>query len=99
MYMYLSIFNLHVSVYPFIYVYPQSSFPVYVYVFTLLFLSPCSDVDDIHDMMDDIEEQNVIAQEISDVLSTPFGANQDFDDVSLFLCTLELEKSFRKTVK
>ena len=41
----------------------------------------CRDVDDVHDMMDDIEEQNVIAQEIGDALSTPFGMNQELDDV------------------
>lgn len=34
-------------------------------------------------MMDDIEEQNVIAQEISDALSTPFGMNQELDDVNI----------------
>ena len=54
-----------------------------VYHFTLsLSLSLlCRDVDDVHDMMDDIEEQNVIAQEIGDALSTPFGMNQELDDV------------------
>lgn len=32
--------------------------------------------------MDDIQEQNELATEISDALSTPFGINQDIDDVS-----------------
>ncbi len=43
--------------------------------------SMCSDVDDVHDMMDDISEQNEIAEEISSALSTPIGFNQEIDDV------------------
>ena len=39
------------------------------------------DVDDVHDMMDDISEQNEIAEEISSALSTPIGFNQEIDDV------------------
>ena len=39
------------------------------------------DVDDIHDMMDDISEQNEIAEEISGALSQPIGFNQELDDV------------------
>ena len=39
------------------------------------------DVDDVHDMMDDISEQNEIAQEIGDALSAPIGFNQDLDEV------------------
>ncbi len=35
--------------------------------------------------MDDIQEQNELATEISDALSTPFGINQDIDDVSIIL--------------
>ena len=54
---------------------------VCVYHFTLSLSLLCRDVDDVHDMMDDIEEQNVIAQEIGDALSTPFGMNQELDDV------------------
>ena len=41
------------------------------------------DVDDVHDLMDDIQEQNELATEISDALSTPFGINQDIDDVRM----------------
>ena len=41
----------------------------------------CRDVDDVHDMMDDISEQNEIAQEIGDALSSPFGFNQELDEV------------------
>lgn len=39
------------------------------------------DVDDVHDMMDDISEQNEIAEEIGTALSTPIGFNQEIDDV------------------
>ncbi len=42
---------------------------------------PYRDVDDVHDMMDDISEQNEIAEEISNALSTPIGFNQEIDDV------------------
>lgn len=38
-------------------------------------------MDDVHDMMDDISEQNEIAEEISSALSTPIGFNQEIDDV------------------
>ena len=43
----------------------------------------CRDVDDIHDMMDDIQEQNEIAEEISGALSQPIGFAQEIDDVSV----------------
>ena len=46
------------------------------------FLPTSSDVDDVHDMMDDIQEQNEIAEEITSALSTPIGFNQEIDDVS-----------------
>lgn len=41
------------------------------------------DVDDIHDMMDDITEQNEISEEITNVLSQPVGFGTDVDDVSV----------------
>ena len=51
------------------------------------------DVDDVHDMMDDISEQTELANEISDAISTSVGFGQDYDEVSLnffvfvfFLC-------------
>ena len=44
------------------------------------------DVDDIHDMMDDITEQNEIAEEISTALSAPIGFGE-VDEVSE-QCTL-----------
>lgn len=40
-------------------------------------------VDDVHDMMDDIAEQNEIANEISDAISNAVGFNQDIDDEEL----------------
>ena len=43
------------------------------------------DVDDVHDLMDDIQEQNEVATEISDALSQPIGFNQEIDDVSIGL--------------
>lgn len=39
-----------------------------------------SDVDDVHDIMDDIQEQTEIANEISNALSQPVGF-QDVDEV------------------
>ena len=41
----------------------------------------CRDVDDIHDMMDDIGEQNEIAEEISTVLSQPISFGAEIDEV------------------
>ena len=45
----------------------------------------CRDVDDIHDMMDDIQEQNEIAEEISGALSQPIGFAQELDEVSFLM--------------
>ena len=50
-------------------------------------LPSSSDVDDVHDMMDDIQEQNEIAEEITSALSTPIGFNQEIDDVSHRTCS------------
>lgn len=50
-------------------------------------------MDDVHDLMDDIQEQNEVATEISDALSQPIGFNQEIDDVSHVIhdvCTTEL---------
>ena len=40
-----------------------------------------SDVDDVHDMLDDIQEQNELASEVSDALSQPVGFDQMVDEV------------------
>ena len=38
-------------------------------------------MDDVHDLMDDISEQNELAQEISEALTQGVGAAQDIDEV------------------
>lgn len=50
------------------------------------------DVDDIHDMMDDISEQNEIAEEIGNALAQPIGFNQELDDDELLAELEELEQ-------
>ena len=40
----------------------------------------CRDVDDVHDMMDDISEQTELANEISEAISSSVGF-QDVDEV------------------
>ena len=35
--------------------------------------------------MDDIQEQNELATEITDAISSPFGLNQDIDDVMVYI--------------
>ena len=52
-------------------------------------MSLSRDVDDVHDMMDDISEQNEIAEEISSALSTPIGFNQEIDDVRRVVTTTD----------
>ena len=51
------------------------------------------DVDDVHDLMDDIQEQNELATEISDALSSPFGLNQDIDEDDLLAELEEMEQA------
>lgn len=50
------------------------------------------DVDDVHDMMDDISEQTDIANEISEAISTSLGGQQDFDEDELNAELEELEQ-------
>lgn len=50
------------------------------------------DVDDVHDMMDDISEQTELANEISDAISTPAGFGQDYDEDELNAELEELEQ-------
>ena len=40
------------------------------------------DVDAVHDLMDDIQEQQELAQEVTEAISNPFSLGQDIDDVS-----------------
>lgn len=44
------------------------------------------DVDKVHDMMDDIAEQQEVAREISEAISNPVAFGQDIDEVK-FICT------------
>jgi len=39
-------------------------------------------VDDVHNLMDDVAEQQEIANEISDAISNPVGFQQDVDEAS-----------------
>ena len=57
--------------------------------FTSMILINCTvnnylfrDPDEIHNMMDDIEEQNELAEEIQAITSRPIGGADEFDDVS-----------------
>jgi len=43
----------------------------------------CRDVDQVHDMMDDIAEQQDVAREISDAISNPVAFGQDADEDEL----------------
>ena len=40
-------------------------------------------VDEVHDMMDDIAEQQDVAKEISEAISSPVAFGQDFDEDEL----------------
>jgi len=50
------------------------------------------DVDQVHDMMDDIAEQQDVAREISDAISNPVAFGQDIDDEDLERELEELEQ-------
>ncbi len=52
----------------------------------------CRDVDKVHDMMDDIAEQQEVAREISDAISNPLAFGQDVDDDELEKELEELEQ-------
>lgn len=49
-------------------------------------------VDDVHDIMDDIAEQNEIASEMSEAISTAVGFSQDVDEDELEKELEELEQ-------
>ncbi|EDO47281.1 predicted protein [Nematostella vectensis] len=51
------------------------------------------DVDDVHDMMDDIQEQTELADEISRAISEPAGFGMDIDEDELNAELDELEQS------
>jgi charged multivesicular body protein 4 len=50
------------------------------------------DIDKVHDMMDDIAEQQDVAREISDAISNPIAFGQDVDDEELERELEELEQ-------
>lgn len=50
------------------------------------------DVDDVHNLMDDVAEQQEIANEISDAISNPVGFGQDVDDDELMAELEDLEQ-------
>merc|ERR1711973_363287 len=50
------------------------------------------DVDKVHDMMDDIAEQQDVAKEISEAISNPVAFGQEFDEDDLEAELEELEK-------
>jgi len=56
--------------------------------FILILFSTFSDVDQVHDMMDDIAEQQDVAKEISDAISNPVPFGQDVDEVRCCLCAV-----------
>lgn len=47
-------------------------------------------VDDVHNLMDEVAEQQEIANEISDAISNPIGFGQDVDEVRLPILSSEL---------
>lgn len=49
-------------------------------------------VDDVHNLMDDVAEQQEIANEISDAISNPVGFQQDVDEDDLLAELEELEQ-------
>ncbi|XP_058487035.1 charged multivesicular body protein 4b-like [Solea solea] len=50
------------------------------------------DVDNVHDLMDDITEQQELAQEISDAISRPVGFGEDYDEDVLMAELEDLEQ-------
>ena len=54
-------------------------------------LKPLSDVDDVQEMMDDIQEQTELSDEISRAISEPAGFGMDYNEVSwIFVCLQSL---------
>ena len=55
------------------------------------------DVDQVHDMMDDIAEQQDVAREISEAISNPVAFGQEFDDDELEAELNDLEAELEET--
>jgi charged multivesicular body protein 4 len=51
------------------------------------------DVDNVHDLMDEIEEQQQVARELADALSKPAGIGDDLDDDDLMKELEEMEEA------
>ena len=66
----------------------QTKFLAYSF---LHYLHLNSDVEDVHEMMDDIQEQTELADEISRAISEPAGFGMDVDEVrrGFALCRLK----------
>lgn len=56
------------------------------------------DVDKVHDMMDDIADQQDVAREISDAISNPVAFGQDVDEVIQNICFIECDNAYLKSV-
>lgn len=52
-----------------------------MYVYKSLYFR---DVDKVHDLMDDVAEQQEVANEISEAISNPVGFGQDQDEVCIY---------------
>ena len=48
------------------------------------------DVDDVHNLMDDVAEQQEIANEISEAISNPVGFGNDVDEVTYKFIIIKL---------
>lgn len=48
---------------------------------TVVCLSSLRDIDKVDELMQDITEQQELAQEISDAISKPVGFSEEFDEV------------------
>lgn len=55
----------------------------------MILLNVFRDIDKVDDLMQDITDQQELAQEISDAISRPVGFGEDFDEVRFFLCSLQ----------
>lgn len=49
------------------------------------------DIDKVDDLMQDITEQQELAQEISDAISKPVGFGEEFDEVSEAFLSVSVE--------
>lgn len=62
----------------------------------MILLNVFRDLDKVDDLMQDITDQQELAQEISDAISRPVGFGEDFDEVSFFMWSAVLPNPNRK---